>query len=585
MERNRGRLHAIIIDCDSLKNLVSITKIDIYNMISKIKSTSEELGLDYIVECLHISLEDEIVFKDMVSDRFQINWYKLSVLNLEKVMKNRQYQTEDRLCIYITGHSGVMMDSWGDSSKSNEPEINNTKIELLINPDSKLFYNNSNHQQSINSYELFLNQNGLNEEQFVDLFNLSKAINLTESSIQDEGIKQFLIANNYFVDENSSGSGSGSGNGNWETDGGGQSTTNHSQAMNEQYLYHSKQLQTKPAYSFDFQHKNIYFKSDYLDEVNLNTTIPFFSPKWCTNDREIAELWKWFVEIEGKEKRFWFKTKDGRFIDSRKEPDTIATQMDIDFVSWEDFLNILVDQYPYLLFFKTIATYYDAYNHVMLKPFSYDVVEDIDRWIVNKNLDTYICLKENQQDVFPDDLLRRHIIDFIPSNIRTLCVADLCYSGSIFDLDFSLQDGKTVQVREGEGNKDIFSISACSDYELSYKNGYGFFTAAIHGNISTDSTIFKTDIIKKFLTYDLNNEETLQELYDEVLTNNTIIYIQNNSYKNLVIPTPYLQTMARVARVGTISRWIDWIRNNKKKSIPLLSGIISVLILIIFLLI
>jgi len=565
-----------------VKDLVAITKIDIHNMISKIKSTSEEMGLDYIVECLHISLEDEAMFKDMVSDQFRVNWYQLSLINLEKVMKNRQYRTGDRMCIYITGHSGVVDNLDHSTSESNEPEIKNTNIELLLNPESKLFYNAQHHQQSIDSLEVFLGQTGLNDEQFEDLFNLSQSSNLSTSMIQDDGIKEFLMTNNYFSNEDINVDMiSGEGRSTMIT---GQST-NRSQAMNEQLLYYSKPLQTKPAYSFDFQHKNIYFKQDYLDQIDLNSAIPFFSPKWCRNDQEIVELWNIFVDILGKEKRFWFKTKDGRMVDSREESDTITADIDIDFVSWEDFLNILIKQYPYLVVFKTIATYYDAYVRVMLNPFSYDVVANINRWIVNKNLDTYICLKENQQDIFPDDLLRRHIIDTIPTNIRTLCVSDICYSGSMFDLDFSFQDQKAIRVRgaDGDGNKDIFAISACSDYELSYKNGYGFFTAAIHGNVSTNHSSFQTDIIKKFLTYDLNNKETLQELYDEVLTNNRIIYTQNNAFKGLVIPTPHLQTMTQVERVGIILDWINWMRKNKKKSIAIVSGMI-VLILIILLL-
>lgn len=528
-------LHGIVIDCDGLKNLTKITKTDIFKLVAKIKSISVELGLRYEIECLQISLDNETLYQKMMKNYFNIKFRSLSLLELKNVM-NKVYRDDDKIVIYLTGHSGTINE---DPLSMDEFNFHNDDIRYLLNPENKCFDTGNDTDMEFRN---FCENNLLTEDIFYDLFLLSQS---DQKNIKDkfrsQEVVQFLTSRDYFLDEDDDG-GEGEGK---EDDDDNIGDNNSSQSMNELFLMYSKPLTINKAFRFDtMNNKQTEMKVAFLRSYDLPSTIPFITPSWSQSSGELIELWLNFVDSQAFDKRFWFKTKTGKVFnegDSRYDAESEA----YDKISWLDYIGVMKIKYPYLGGFVKIASYYDSYSKCIIHPFTEKNIHEIHRFIVQRNRDTYICLGLDGKKKFNDDLIKQHIIDKIPPKVRTLCIADICYSGSIFDLNHQYDPMNKSWICEryiNESTKDIYSISACSDYELSYKNRYGFFTTAVHGEL--DNPMIDKNIMKRFLFDDLKDTEILNTLFADLQTNNRIIYLLNNSYRDTnIIPIPELQTL------------------------------------------
>ncbi len=568
-----NKLYAVIIDCDSLKDLVQITKKDIFNVVRKVKETSIELGLNYEIHCLNISLNDQVAYKTMMDNNFNINWYDLSIDNIEYVMNKNEnsYSDGDKLFIYLTGHSGRINDE-GKYADLNiivdddyTQEIYTENIVYLLDPKSKLFYDNELKLQCVNEYKKFCDNNDISDELFNDLYHLSyNKITLEEDILNDQEILTYLKNNGYFLNEESENE-SDSESESVKISGDGGKDKTESQISNELYLLYSKPVKLNPAYSFEYQDEYNVLKNNFLVNKGLETTIPFYNPNKYSSNKDIVNEWIKFVENESFEKRFFLKTIDG--VVYNKNDDSKSKLVAVDFANWKEYLDIKIKKYPYMKMFEKIAIYYDAYNFTILESFSYDVIMNIEKYAITKNNDTYICLEENHNGIFTDDLIRKYIIDKVPKNMQTLCVSDICYGGTIFDLDYTIIQEKFTESRNTTQSeeKNIIAISGCPDTGLSYKNKYGFFTAALHANVIENDN-FKTDILKSFLTVNTGETKDILKIYSDLIDNNKKIFLSNNAYPDLVIPTPIIQTMFTNGlkdEKNIIQKVFNWLNENK----------------------
>ena len=204
---------------------------------------------------------------------------------------------------------------------------------------------------------------------------------------------------------------------------------------------------------------------------------------------------------------------------------------------WKEYVSEECKSYKEYLFLVPMAEFYDIYlSRILVKsyPFTYQNVSNL-RKLIGPRLNNTILFNQSINEQIEDNVFRK-ILETLPSTVRCLCIADICYSGTLFDLDYMyLHDtDEYLCCNNRLISQNIYSISACTDYEFSYKRKVGFLTSILckHNNKIIETFILGEIPQLKFIYCSLNEE------YTKMFLKYNIIYVPTLTFQTSMIKTP-----------------------------------------------
>ena len=287
------------------------------------------------------------------------------------------------------------------------------------------------------------------------------------------------------------------------------------------YCIHNN-LALLKSLKLEYKFKPIVLPIHQLSESELSTIV-------ITNDEDNCEnyikYFNYFVKIYSTHKLYTYVDRERNIIDYDNEADRYLP------ASWEQYCPE---------YFKPIASLYDVFERYSEKEFNIENIAELETFLYSKIDSCIVIGTETKNDqgklisdykIMTDDEIHDWFIKQIPRDTLVICIADLCRCGTVFDLDFIYSDGWKHSTKNIPVRRNVYSITACSDYEFSLKRNYGYFTAAIHENNLPD----KKNILGRLL---LNPDDP--ELYNDIIENVRRIYMMNRISQP--IPLPVFQT-------------------------------------------
>ena len=517
-------------------------------MLRNLHSTLES-GDTYQIMVFHLSLRDEKYqnfIKESFNDSQNIIFHPLR--DLFNIMGEIKYSENETVFCYVTGHSGrwnkVTLGSVMKNVVYDGDEIrreSNPSIDYLLNLPKLDVESYRKTQKPL--WNKFIKTLKLRENEAINLAKLGYTDYTKRSDYDDPEVISYLNSKDFFPKP------SKPTNPTKPT-----KPTNPSKPQNPTFPTNPffqkpnnnyfKDNFAKPL-RFISGEKNIFFRSflhldGYLRKKNVQVELKYVLPFCCElidSEESYIEVVRQFITMH-QYKKVKYGIREGEVVMENKDIERRIT--------WLEYLDIMVIDYAHLEFLRDGLRIYDEYKKVMIPKFTYQNLKIISQHITTKPKDSYVFFDKNKK--IKDNELRDNFINKIPPNVKVRIVTDMCFSGTIFDLDYdfvpnskkSWVQARTITPTE---KRNVLCINACSDYEMSYKEKFGFFTAAIHENVEG---IVKKNILKRILNVEVmeNDTNSLQKLYDDIVQQNKIIYLQNTNSRHSLhyIPTPQIQT-------------------------------------------